>query len=86
MTERGSFSLESVLDSPSIKEINRLSPFAIQLANRWVKESPQKARELLATGKLVAAIKQRAEDEALRQWRSRVRVVRSSSDPGSPAP
>lgn len=84
MTDRGFFSLESVLDSPSIKE--KLSPFAIQLANRWVKESPQKARELLAAGKLVATIKQRAEDEALRQWRSRVRVVRSSGDPEAPAP
>ena len=77
MSDRGSFSLESVLPSPSVKEINKLSPYAVKLAKKWAREWPGKTRELEASGKLVAALRQRAEDEALRQWRSRVRGVRA---------
>jgi hypothetical protein len=81
MSDRESFSLESVLHAPSIKEISKLSPYAIRLAKRWAKEMPAKIRELEASGKLLAALKQGAEDESLRQWRSRVRVVRGDAAP-----
>jgi len=80
MTDRGSSSLESVLGSPSIDEIYKLSPYAIKLAKRWVKEWPGKTRELEATGKLVPALKQRAEIEALHEWRERIRAVRDHGD------
>jgi hypothetical protein len=77
MNERKSFSLESVLGLPSIKEINKLSPYAVRLASRWANEWPGKIRELEAAGKLVTTLKQRAEVEALSEWRERVRMVRS---------
>ena len=79
MSDQGSSVLETVLDTPSIREINKLSPYAVELANRWAKEAPGKTRELEATGKLVAALKERAESEALRQWRQRIRIVRGES-------
>lgn len=77
--------LESVLLAPSIREIEKLSPYAVELANRWAKEAPGKTRELEASGKLLAALKERAENEALLQWRSRVRAVRGEKE-GQPAP
>ncbi len=77
MSDRKSFSLESVLGSPSIKEINKLSPYAVRLASRLAKEWPGEIRELEAAGKLVATLRQRAEVEALSEWRERVRMVRS---------
>jgi hypothetical protein len=70
-------SLESVLDSPSAREIDKLSPYAIRLANKWAQERPGKIRELKAAGKLVTTLKQSAEIEALREWRERVRAVRA---------
>jgi len=36
-----------------------------------VKEAPARTRELEASGKLLSALKERAENEALLQWRSR---------------
>jgi len=77
MSDRKSFFLESVLDSPSAREIDELSPYAIRLANQWAKERPGKIRELKAAGKLVTTLKQSAEIEALREWRERVRAVRA---------
>jgi hypothetical protein len=44
MSDRGSFSLESVLRSPSIKEINKLSPYAITLARLWARDWRGKTR------------------------------------------
>ena len=83
MSDRSSFSLESVLHSPSINEINKLSPYAVRLARRWAKERPGETRELEASGKLVEVLKERAEEESLRQWRSRVRAVRGEdASPG----
>ena len=83
MSELGSVSFESVLDSPSVKEIKKLSPYAIQLANRWVRDWPGRTRELQAAGKLIAALKERAEVESLREWRSR--VSRFRADPAGDA-
>ncbi len=77
MSERGSFSLESVLDPSSVKEINKLSPHAIRLARKWAKEWPGKTRELDAAGKLVTELKHSAEAEALQEWRERIRLVRA---------
>jgi len=85
MSDQGSSSLESVLRAPSVKEIRKLSPYAVQLANRWVKEAPARTRELEASGKLLSALKERAENEALLQWRSRVRAVRGEQE-APPAP
>ena len=82
MSKREYFSLESVLNLPSVREINELSPYAVQLASRWVREQPREARELEAAGTLVSTLKQRAEDESLRQWRMRVRAARDRA----PAP
>ena len=82
MIDQGSSFLESVLHEPSVKEISKLSPYAIHLANRWAKEWPGKTRELEAAGTLVNTLKQRAEVEALKQWRSRVRAVRGDPAPG----
>lgn len=85
MSDRGS-SLESVLGSPSVDEIYKLSPYAVKLAKRWVKEWPAKTRELEAAGKLVPALKQRAEAESLSEWRARIRAVRATpgGDPVGP--
>jgi phosphopantetheinyl transferase (holo-ACP synthase) len=85
MSDQGSSFLESVLKERSIKEIRKLSPYAVQLANRWAKEAPGKTRELEATGKLLASLKERAESEALLQWRSRMRAVRGEKE-APPAP
>jgi len=79
MSDQGFSFLESVLDEPIVKEIHKLSPYAVKLATRWAKESPAKTRELEASGKLVSTLKERAESEALRQWRARIRVVRGES-------
>jgi hypothetical protein len=96
MSDRGPSLLESVLHSPSIKEINELSPYAIKLAKRWAKEWPGKTRELEAAGKLLSALKQRAEVDSLREWRQRIRAVRATpkvdlppgpeADSGPPSP
>jgi len=83
MSEQGSSFLETVLKERSIREINKLSPYAVHLANRWAKDWPGKTRELEAAGTLVKTLRQRAEAEALNQWRSRVRVVRGDDVPGS---
>jgi hypothetical protein len=80
MSDQGSSFLESVLHAPSIKEIKKLSPYAVELADRWAKESPGRTRELEASGKLLAALKERAENEALLQWRSRIRAVRGEKE------
>jgi hypothetical protein len=85
MSDQGSSFLESVLHAPSIKEIEKLSPYAVALANRWAKEAPGRTRELEASGKLLAALKERAENEALLQWRSRIRAVRGETE-APPAP
>jgi hypothetical protein len=82
MSDQGSSFLESVLLAPSIMEIKKLSPYAVALANRWAKEAPGRTRELEASGKLLAALKERAENEALLQWRSRIRAVRGDAAPG----
>ena len=81
MSDQGSSFLESVLHTQSIREIEKLSPYAVKLANRWAKEAPGKTRELEASGKLVAALKERSENEALNQWRTRIRVVRAGKAP-----
>jgi hypothetical protein len=81
MSDRKSFSLESVLHEPSINEISKLSPYAIRLAKSWAKEWPDKTRELEAAGTLVKTLKQRAEAEALNQWRSRIRAARGEQAP-----
>jgi len=96
MSDRASVSFESVLDSPSINEINKLSPYAIQLAERWVRDWPGKTRELVASGKFISALKQRAEVDSLREWRQRIRAVRTTpksdlppgpeADSGPPSP
>ena len=80
MSDQGSSFLESVLRARSVREIKQLSPYAVQLANRWAKEAPGKTRELEASGKLLSALKERAENEALMQWRSRVRAVRGEKE------
>jgi hypothetical protein len=72
-----------VLDAPSVREIQKLSPYAVRLANRWAKDAPGKTRELKASGKLVSTLRERAESEALLQWRSRMRAVRGEETPGS---
>ena len=81
MNDQGSSLLESVLHTRSIREIEKLSPYAVNLANRWAKEAPGRTRELEASGKLVATLKERAENEALLQWRSRIRIVRGGTAP-----
>ena len=81
MSEQGFPFLETVLDAPSVREIKKLSPYAVQLANRWAKEAPGKTRELEASGKLLSTLKERSENEALRQWRSRIRAVRGDLPP-----
>jgi len=87
MSDQGSSLLESVLRARSVKEINKLSPYAVRLATRWAKEWPGKTRELEAAGTLLNTLKQRAEAEALNQWRSRIRVVRGDAAPeNEPAP
>jgi len=83
MSDRGSSFLETVLDAPSISEISKLGPYAVELANRWAKEAPGKTRELKASGKLLPTLKERAESEALRQWRTRLRAVRGDEAPGA---
>jgi hypothetical protein len=72
MINRRGFHFESVLTPTSAKEIKKLSPYAIELARRWVKERPRETRQLEASGKLISALKVHAEDESLQQWRSRV--------------
>jgi hypothetical protein len=93
MNRRG-FRFESVLKAASVSEIKKLSPYAIELARRWVKDWPEKARQLEAAGKLIPALKQHAEEESLQQWRSRVRSLaratggparRQERDSGQPA-
>jgi hypothetical protein len=84
MNRRG-FLFESVLTPKSANEIKSLSPYAIDLARRWVKEWPEKARQLEAAGKLISALKIHAEKEALQQWRSRIRKL-SQGAPGSDMP
>ena len=81
MSDQGSSFLESVLKERSVREINKLSPYAVSLALRWAKEWPGKTRELEAAGTLVKTLKQRAETEALNQWRTRIRVVRGDAPP-----
>jgi hypothetical protein len=81
MSDQGSSFLETVLDAPSVREIRKLSPYAVRLANRWAKEAPGRTRELEASGKLLSTLKERAESEALRQWRSRIRAVRGETAP-----
>jgi hypothetical protein len=81
MSDQGSAFLETVLDAPSVREIQKLSPYAVRLAARWAKESPGKTRELEASGKLVDVLKQRADDESLLQWRQRIRAVRGDKAP-----
>lgn len=83
MSDQGSSFLETVLDAPSIREIQKLSPYAIRLANRLAKEAPAEARQLRASGKLLSTLKERAEIESLLQWRSRMRAVRGEATPGS---
>jgi hypothetical protein len=83
MSDRGSSFLETVLHAPSIREISKLSPYAVELAKRWAKEAPGKTRELEASGKLLSTLKERAENEALRQWRTRLRAVRGDKAPGA---
>ena len=86
MSDQGPSFLESVLGAPSVREIKMLSPYAVQLANRWAKEAPGRTRELEASGKLLSTLKERAENEALLQWRSRMRAVRGdkAAAPDSP--
>jgi hypothetical protein len=79
MSDQGSAFLESVLKKRSVMEINKLGPYAVRLADRWAKEWPGKTRELEAAGTLVKTLKQRAEAEALNQWRSRIRAVRGET-------
>jgi len=81
MSDQGSSFLESVLKERSVREINKLSPYAVRLAQRWAKEWPGKTLELEAAGTLVKTLKQRAETEALNQWRTRIRVVRGDAQP-----
>ena len=83
MNKAEQFSLESILNVPSVKEINELSPYAIRLANRWVREWPRKARELEAAGTLVSTLKQHAEEESLRQWRMRIQAARANPETDS---
>ena len=96
MINRRGFSFESVLTSASANEIKKLSPYAIELARRWVTEWPSETRKLEAAGKLIRALKVHADDESLQQWRSRVRSLapatpnrgtekRQESDPAPPA-
>jgi hypothetical protein len=80
MSDQGSSFLESVLKERSVREIKKLSPYAVELANRWAKEAPGATRELEASGKLIGALKERAENEALLQWRSRIRAVRGQKE------
>jgi hypothetical protein len=62
-----------VLTRSSANEIRKLSPQAIDLARRWVREWPDKARQLESAGKLITALKLHAEEESLQQWRARIR-------------
>ena len=73
MINRRGFNFETVLTPESAREIKKLSPYAIDLARRWIKEWPEKARQLEAAGKLISALKVHAEQESLQQWRSRIR-------------
>lgn len=75
MINRRSFSFEPVLTRATANEIKRLSPYAIDLARRWVKDWPEKARQLESSGKLINALKVHADDESLRQWRTQVRSL-----------
>jgi hypothetical protein len=81
MSDQGSSFLETVLDAPSIREIQKLSPYAVRLANRLAKEAPAETRRLRASGKLLATLKERAENESLLQWRSRMLAVRGGKAP-----
>ena len=83
MMNRRSFSFEPVLTRTTANEIKKLSPYAIDLARRWVKEWPEKARQLEASGKLISALKMHAEDESLRQWRTQIRSLNRPSPPAS---
>ena len=83
MNDQGSSFLETVLDVPSVREIQKLSPYAVRLANRLAKEAPAETRQLRASGKLLSTLKERAENESLLQWRSRMRAVRGETTPGA---
>ena len=85
MINRRSFSFEPVLMRATANQIGRLSPYAIDLARRWVKDWPEKARQLEASGKLLNALKVHAENESLRQWRTQVRSLKLG-ELGSGAP
>jgi predicted TPR repeat methyltransferase len=76
MINRRNFSFEPVLTRATANEIKSLSPYAIDLARRWVKDWPEKARQLEASGKLINALKVHAEDESLHQWRAQIRSLK----------
>jgi hypothetical protein len=84
MPNRRGFSFEPVLRHATAREIERLSPYAINLARRWVEEWPEKTRQLEAAGKLISALKTNAESESLRQWRQRYRGLTEAA-PGTHA-
>jgi hypothetical protein len=69
-----SLPLERVLRPKTVREIGKLAPHAEALARRWAQQWPAETRQLELSGKLLAVLQQRAEEESLLQWRGRVRV------------
>jgi hypothetical protein len=65
-----SLPLERVLRPKTVREIGKLAPHAEALARRWAQQWPAETRQLELSGKLLAVLQQRAEEE----WRGRVRV------------
>jgi len=84
MIDRQGVPLGSALAPATTREIEKLSPSAIELARRWTKESPDRVRQLEASGSLIPTLKRHAEEEALRQWRARLRTLSGRRDLSPP--
>jgi hypothetical protein len=84
MIERQGLRLRSALAPATTREIEKLSPSAIELARRWAKETPDRVRELEASGSLISTLKKHADEEALRQRRARLRTLSGRRDLSPP--
>jgi hypothetical protein len=78
--------LERILRPKTIREIGKLPPHVERLAQRWAQQWPEETRDLESSGKLLAVLEQKAEEEALLQWRGRVRGKLRASPDGETTP
>jgi hypothetical protein len=67
--------MRDFLTPESAREMRKLSPSAIDLLRHWIEEWPEKVRELDKAGTLIGSVKRDADEEALRQWRTRLRAI-----------